>query len=81
MGAKIAQLRGISNTIQAIVCNADAIISVPFTLWGGITAAATRAYHSRLKTCTTAAIHSCGDRRKIMCRRQGERLCVAMVEN
>ena len=40
LGAKVAQLRGISNTIQAIVCNADAIISVPFTLWGGITAAA-----------------------------------------
>ena len=67
LGAKVAQLRGISNTIQPIVCNADAIISVPFTPWGGITAAVARAYHSRLKTCTTAAIHSCGGRRKSGC--------------
>lgn len=81
LGAKVAQLRGISNTIQGIVCNADAIISVPFMLWDGITAAVARAYGSRGTRLQATVVRACGGRRKIICRRQGERLCVAMVGN
>ena len=81
LGAKVAQLRGISNTIQAIVCNADAIISVPFTPWGGITAAVARVYGSRGTRFQATVVRACGGRRKVMRRRQGKQLCVAMVEN